>query len=109
MRPAIWLSLAGASTLALSSLANSSAHATDMPAPQAQVQPPPGYYGPPAEESEAYPPPPAPYAYAAPPAVAYYAYAPPVVVAPYPYYWRGYYGPRVAYGYGRWGRGYRRW
>ena len=48
-----------------------------------------------------------------PPPVAYYAYAPRRSWPAYPYYlrapyWRGY-GPRVAYGYGHWGRGYRRW
>jgi hypothetical protein len=112
MRTLIGLSLAaGVGALAVGLADIPQAHAADMQAPQAQMQPPPGYYGPPpVEESEAYPPPPPPVAYGyPPPPVAYYAYAPrPVIVDPYAYYWRGY-GPRVAYGYGRWGRGYRHW
>lgn len=72
--------------------------------------PPPAYGPPPVEEGYAYPPPPVGYGY--PPPVAYYAYGPRVVFWPGPYYgpgpyWRGY-GPRFAYGYGRFGRGFRR-
>jgi hypothetical protein len=91
-----------AGAVVLGGLALQSARAADMPLEQGQVQAPP---------PAAYPPPPA--AYYAPPPVAYYP--PPVAYyAPYPVwrgpyygrwgYWRGY-GPRFAYGYGRWGRG----
>jgi hypothetical protein len=91
------------------------AKAADMEVPQGQYQgqyqeqfqgqyqpPPPDYRGPP----------PAVYGYPPPPPAAYAV--PPVVVLPGPYYgrwpyWRGYYGPRFAYGYGRWGYGWRRW
>jgi hypothetical protein len=91
------------------------AKAADMPAPEAQFQAPPSeYYGPPpVEQGYAYPPP-VVYGYPPLPPVAYYAYAaPPVVFLPGPYYgrgpyWRGY-GPRYSYGYGHWGRSYRRW
>ena len=88
-----------------------SAQAADIPAPEAQLQPPPGYYGvPPVEESYAYPP---PVAYAYPPPPPYYAYVPPpVVVVPGPYYRRPLYAyryrPYYAH-YGYWHRGYRRW
>jgi hypothetical protein len=81
------------------------AKAADIEVPQGQYQPPPpDYRGPP----------PAAYGYPPPPPAAYAV--PPVVVLPGPYYgrwpyWGGYYGPRVAYGYGygRWGYGWRRW
>jgi hypothetical protein len=113
MRHVIGLALAASvSAMALGSVGNTPAHAADMATPNyGYQQPPPAYYPP--QQSEAYAPPPPPVAYyPAPPPVAYYAYAPAPVVA-YPYYlrapyWRGY-GPRVAYGYGHWGRGYRRW
>jgi hypothetical protein len=114
MRHVIGLALAASvSAIALGSVGNAPARAADMPTPEyGYQQQPPAYYPPqqpayyPPQQTEAYPPP--------PPPVAYYAYAPaPVVVAPYPYYlgapyWHGY-APRVAYGYGHWGRGYRRW
>ena len=93
-----------------------SANADDMPPPDAQYQAPPQPYAPPPPPVQryAYPPPPPPvvYAYPPPPPVAYYAYpAPRYVGWPGPYYvpgpyWRGY-GPRFAYGYGHWGRGWR--
>ena len=102
------------------------ANAADMGVPQGEYQgqyegqyggqyqgPPADDYGPPpAQEGYAYPPPAGVYGYPPPPAFAYAQ--PPVVVYPGPYYapgpyWRGYYGPRFAYGYGHWGRGYRRW
>jgi hypothetical protein len=99
---------ASAAALAFGALAAPPASAADMEAPPGQYGegPPPQYYAPPpAEEGYAYPPPPA------------YAYPPPVAFVPTPYYyaarpyWRGWYGygPRFAYGYGRWGRPYRRW
>jgi hypothetical protein len=117
MRKLIGLSVAGAGVVAAGWAQLAPAHAADMQAPQAQMQPPSGTYGTPPVESEAYPPPPVAYGYPPPPVaygypppppVAYYAYAPaPVLVGPYPYYWRGY-GPRVAYGYGHFGHGFRR-
>jgi hypothetical protein len=93
-----------AGALVLGGLALQSARAADMSVEQGQVQaPPPAPYPPPA-------------AYYAPPPVAYYpppvAYYAPYAVWPGPYYARwgywGGYGPRFAYGYGRWGRGWRR-
>jgi hypothetical protein len=102
--------------LLLGGLALQSARAADMPAEQGQIQgPPPGAYGPP---PPAYAPPPPPVAYYRPPPPAYYPpppvayYAPAYPVWPGPYYarwgyWRGY-GPRFAYGYGHWGRGWHR-
>jgi hypothetical protein len=106
MRHVIGLALAASvSAIALGSVGTLPARAADMATPEYGYQQPPQAYYPP-QQPEAYAPP--------PPPVAYYAYAPaPVVVAPYPYYlgapyWRGY-APRVAYGYGHWGRGYRRW
>lgn len=110
MRYPIALSFTAAAALAgLASLG--SAKAADMsvapyqPPPQAQYAPPPAAYGPPGEE-EAYGYPPPPPAYYAPPPAAYYVYDDPAyAVAPYYYgrgYWRGY-GPRFAYGYGRYG------
>src|SRR5579862_6337469 len=83
------------------------AQAADMGYPEAQAAPgypapPPGYYAPPPVEQGYYPP---------PPPVEYGAYVAPPYVVPGPYYgpyWRGYYGPHYAYGYGHW-RGYRRW
>jgi hypothetical protein len=106
MRNVMRLALAASmGVAALGGLALHAAKAADMQMPQAQQVPPP----------EAYGPPPAAY-YPPPPPVAYYSYAvPPYVAVPGPYdwrgpYWRAYYGPRVAYGYGRWGwgRGFRR-
>lgn len=109
--------VASMSALAVGAIDLHAANAADMAVPQAQA---PTYYSqPPAEESYAYPPPPpVMYGYPPPPPpVAYYEYAePPVAVLSGPYYaggpyWRGYgYGPHFAYGYGygRWGRGYRR-
>jgi hypothetical protein len=114
MRMIMRLSLAASvSALALGSAALHTAKAADMPVQQGHYQPPPAAYGPPpVQEGYAYPPRPV-YGYPPPPPpVAYYPYAaPPVVFWPGPYYgrgpfWRGY-GPRFAYGYGRWG--YRRW
>ena len=116
MRHVIGLALAASvSAIALGSVGNLPARAADMGVPEyGYQQQPPAYYPP--QQTEAYAPPPPPVASYPPPAppVVYYAYAPaPVVAAPYPYYlgapyWRGY-APRVAYGYGRWGHGYRRW
>lgn len=112
------LSLAAAvSALALAGMEPRAAKAADMGVPEGQAEgPPPGYYGaPPGQEGYAYPPPPAVYGYPPPRPLPYYAYgAPPFVAYPGPYYgrwpyWRGFYGPRFAYGYGYWGRGYRRW
>jgi hypothetical protein len=112
MRHVIGLALAASvSAIALGSVGNAPARAADMATSEYGYQQQPAYYPPqqptyyPPQQAEAYPP---------PPPVAYYAYPPaPVVVAPYPYYlrapyWHGY-APRVAYGYGHWGRGYRRW
>jgi hypothetical protein len=120
---------AAVSALALGALG--SAKAADMYAPPGQYEPPPQNYAPP--QQGYYPPPPQNYAppegYAYSPPLPFpqegYAYPPPATV-PYVYpeevyvgllrpyygpgpYWRGYYGPRVVYGYGRWGHGYRRW
>jgi hypothetical protein len=104
MRTMMTVALA-AGALALGWVSIQSAQAADMSVQQGQVQAPPG----------AYPPPPV--GYYAPPPVAYYPppvayYAPGYVVWPGPYYgrwgyWRGY-GPRFAYGYGRWGHGWHR-
>jgi hypothetical protein len=111
MRKVMKLSLAAAvSALALGAAALHAAKAADMYMPQGQVQAPPEPYGPP-PVAQGYPPPPPVYGYPPPP-VGYYPYAPRVAVWPRPYYgrgpyWGGYYGPRYAYGYGRWG--YRRW
>lgn len=114
MRRLFSLSLAaGVGAFALGCAEPHSAKAADLPIPQARMQPPDYYGPPPAEEGYAYPPP-AVYGYPPPPPVAYYPYAaPPYAVVPGPYYvrgpyWRGY-GPHFAYGYGHWGRGYRRW
>jgi hypothetical protein len=122
MRHVIGLTLA-ASVSAVALGAMPTAHAADMGVPDYGYQQPQQGYYPPPQQAEAYPqpaPPQAAYGYPAPPPppVAYYAYPPaPVVVgAPYPYYWHrpypgpywGGYGPRFAYGYGRWGH-YRRW
>ncbi len=86
------------------------AEAADVPYPQGQNEAPPQAYGPPPAES--YAPPPA-VAYGYPPPAPYYVYPPPprYVVVPGPYfrpYWRGY-PVHYAYGYGRWGHGYRHW
>jgi hypothetical protein len=103
---------AALSVAVLGGLTLASARAADIPMPQQQAQMPgPGYYGPPpAAPSYGYPPP-VVYGYPPPPPVAYYGYAAPAYWA-YPGYWRGPYwrgyGPRFAYGYGRWGRGFRR-
>jgi hypothetical protein len=110
---------AGVSALALGAVAPQPAKAADMYMPQAQYgapPPPPQNYAP--SEGYAYPPPPPAtvlregYAYPPPPPVyypypeqVYFGLARPYYVGPY---WRGY-GPRFAYGYGRWGHGYRRW
>jgi hypothetical protein len=104
---------AGVSALAFGAFAAPAANAADMGVPQGEYYQGPGPEPPQEEEGYAYPPPRGVYGYP-PPAVAYAA--PPVVFVPGPYYapgpyWRGY-GPRFAYGYGRygyWGRGYRRW
>jgi hypothetical protein len=110
MRLAVAASLSG---LALGALAMQSATAADMGVAPQQGEAPPPYGPPPVQQGYAYPPPPVVYGYPPPP-VAYYSYAvPPYVGVPGPYYWRGpywrgTYGPRVAYGYGRWGRGFRR-
>jgi hypothetical protein len=118
MRKFVMLSAAaGLSALALGAATPQAANAADMgvPPPQAYGAPPPQAYGPPpVEEGYAYPPPPAVYGYPPPPPVAYYAYEAPAYAAwPGAYYVRGPYrwgyGPRVAYGYGHWGHGYRRW
>ncbi len=112
MEDIVKLALA-ASVGALTLAGPQSAKAADMAVPQAQYEALPSqtYVPPPAQQSYAYPPPPVVYGYPPPP-VAYYAYAPPYVVWPGPYYgrgpyWRGY-GPRFAYGYNRWGRGWHR-
>ena len=94
-----------AAVIAFGAAAVPSAQAADMGVPEAQA-PAPAYYPPPAQ-AYAYPPPPPPVAYYAPPPIAYYAPAYRVLPGPYYYpphwgYWRGY-GPRYAYGYGRWG------
>jgi hypothetical protein len=83
------------SVLALGVAGLHGAKAADMTAPQYEAPPP-----------AAYAPPPAPvYGYPPPPPVAYYGYAaPPYVVWP-GYYGYWHYGPRFAYGYGRWGYG----
>lgn len=100
---------AGALALGAATLAPlTSAVAADMPmAPpqiQGEAQPPPAYYPAPVEQGY-YPP---PVAYAPPPPVYYAEAAPPYAVWPGPYYygpgyWDGY-GPRWAYGRGRWHR-----
>jgi len=85
-----------------------SAVAADMPMGppqmQGQVQPPPAYYPAPVEQGY-YPP---PVTYVPPPSVYYAEAAPPYAVWPGPYYYgpsyRGGYGPRWAYGRGRWHR-----
>ena len=102
-----------AGALVFGGLAVQSASAADMPLQQGQIQaPPPGAYPPPPRVAY-YPPPPAAYY---PPPVAYYpppvAYVPAYAGWPGPYYarwgyWHGY-GPRFAYGYGHWGRGWHR-
>jgi hypothetical protein len=105
MKRAIGAALA---TIAVGGMGSGVASAADIPAPQAQVQPPPpDYYAPPpVREGYAYPPPVA-YGYPPPPPPVYYEYAPaPVVVVPRPYYPGGRFGP--FYGdrlYGRWGHG----
>jgi len=98
--------------IALGAATVPSANAADM-VPYEQGQAPgPQYYGPPPVAEGYVAPPPVVYGY--PPPVAYYD--PAYVVWPGPYwrgpywgggYWRGY-GPRVAYGYGRFGRGWHR-
>lgn len=97
----------GVSAVTLGGMALQSANAADMPVQQGQIQAPPPAAYPPPPPAAYYPPPPV--AYYAPPPVAYYArYA--VWPGPYYYarwgYWHGY-GPRFAYGYGRWGHGWR--
>jgi hypothetical protein len=85
-----------ASVLTLGVVGLHGAKAADM-APQYEA-PPPAAYAPPPAPAYGYPPP--------PPPVAYYGYAvPPYAV--WPGYYRRYwgYGPRFAYGYGRWGWG----
>ena len=120
-----WLA-AGAGAFALASVGLHAARAADMTYPQGQYEgppaqgyvpppqayvPPPQAYGPPVEESYPYPP---PVAYVVPPPPApYYEYGPAYLAVPGPYYvrgpyWRGY-PPHYAYGYGRWGHGYRHW
>ncbi len=112
-----------AGAVACGGVAIGTAAAADIPVPQAELQPPQGYYGPPPVERPDYPP---PVAYGYPPPVAYYGYGPPVAVVPGPYfrpdgpvYGRPYgpvygrpYGPYFAGGYGRyghpWGRYYHR-
>jgi hypothetical protein len=90
------VSLAAAvSVLTLGAAGLHGAKAADMTAPQYEA-PPPAAYAPPPAPAYGYPPPP----------VAYYGYAvPPYAV--WPGYYRRYwgYGPRFAYGYGRWGWG----
>lgn len=121
MRKFVMLSAAGAlSALALGAAVPQAANAADMgvpqygaPAPQAYGPPPQAYGPPPVEEAYGYPPPPPAYGYPPPPPVAYYAYgAPAYAVWPGGYYpggpYRWGYGPRFAYGYGHWGRGYHR-
>lgn len=109
MRTMMFLALA-AGALTLGGIAPQYAQAADMGVPEAQAPvPPPAYGPPPPAVGYAYPaPPPAYY----PPPVAYYGYGPAVWPGPYYYgrfgYWRGGYGPRFAYGYGRWGHGWRR-
>jgi hypothetical protein len=98
-----------AGALILGGLGLQSARAADMAVEQGQFQPPPAAYQPPPPAAYYPPPPPVAYYPPPPPPVAYYA--PPPVVWPGPYYgrwayWAGY-GPRFAYGYGRWGRGWR--
>jgi len=98
-----------AGALVLGGLTMQSARAADMPIQQGQMQPPPAYAPPP--PPVAYYPPPPPVAYYPPPPPAYYvpAYAgwPGPYYGRWAYYWRGY-GPRFAYGYGHWGRGWHR-
>jgi hypothetical protein len=98
------MSLAAAvGAIALGAAGVPSANAADISVPYQQGQAPgPQYYGPPpVVQGYAYLPPP-PYYVSAPP---------PFAVFPGPYYARGPYwggyGPRFAYGYGRWGYG--RW
>lgn len=110
MRKFLKVSLAATFALGLTGL--HAAKAADMPYPQGQYEGPPQAYGPPPVAENYAPPPPVAYGY--PPPAPYYAYAPPpYVVVPGPYYgwrpyWRGY-PAHFAYGYGRWGHGYRRW
>ncbi len=107
--------LTAAAALALDGAALTQARAADLSVPQYQAPPPAAYGPPPVEEGYAYPPPPPPAVYAYPPPVVDYTYVEPsvAVVVPGPYYvrpyWRGYYGPHYAYGYGHWGRGWHRW
>jgi hypothetical protein len=114
-----WAGVAAVGAIAWGSVGIGAAAAADIPVPESQRQAGPGYYGAP-EEYYGEPAPvyrqPAPvYGYPAPPPVyGYYYGGPAVAVLPGPYYRRPYYGgpvygvrrfaPRIARGYGPYGR-----